>query len=198
VLQELDATKESMAGGWLHTGDLAMRHPNGSIQVKDRAKDIIISGGENVSSIEVETLLSSHPAMLGLQVLARACASPARPLLRRRLPAAAAAVARTGTRITLEAAPDRAAVVMGASSAESAAGAPAPARPSSMWRRFSCTWGTAASWSSPVEVLEDNDGLRERAAAVDEHRHLLVHGVVAQQLVALVPRSSPRSRTPGP
>jgi acyl-CoA synthetase (AMP-forming)/AMP-acid ligase II len=69
--RDLDATKKVMAGGWLHTGDLAVRHPDGSIQVKDRAKDIIISGGENVSSIEVETLLSSHPAVLEAAVVAR-------------------------------------------------------------------------------------------------------------------------------
>ncbi|KAI4995234.1 hypothetical protein ZWY2020_035137 [Hordeum vulgare] len=60
-----------MAGGWLHTGDLAVRHPDGYIQLKDRAKDIIISGGENISSIEVESVIFSHPAVLEAAVVAR-------------------------------------------------------------------------------------------------------------------------------
>ncbi|RLN19632.1 putative acyl-activating enzyme 1, peroxisomal [Panicum miliaceum] len=64
--KDLNATKESMAGGWLHTGDLAVRHPDGYIQLKDRAKDVIISGGENISSIEVD-----HPAVLEAAVVAR-------------------------------------------------------------------------------------------------------------------------------
>ncbi|CAN6296642.1 unnamed protein product [Urochloa humidicola] len=69
--KDLAATKESMAGGWLHTGDLAVRHPDGCIQVKDRAKDIIISGGENISSMEVESMIFSHPAVLEAAVVAR-------------------------------------------------------------------------------------------------------------------------------
>ncbi|KAL6660262.1 hypothetical protein ACP70R_002384 [Stipagrostis hirtigluma subsp. patula] len=69
--KDLAATKESMAGGWLHTGDLAVRHPDGSVQLKDRAKDIIISGGENISSIEVESVIFSHPAVLEAAVVAR-------------------------------------------------------------------------------------------------------------------------------
>ncbi|KAJ1298926.1 hypothetical protein BS78_01G491400 [Paspalum vaginatum] len=69
--RDLNATKESMAGGWLHTGDLAVRHPDGYIQLKDRAKDIIISGGENISSIEVESVIFSHPAVLEAAVVAR-------------------------------------------------------------------------------------------------------------------------------
>jgi acyl-CoA synthetase (AMP-forming)/AMP-acid ligase II len=69
--KDLKATKESMAGGWLHTGDLAVRHPDGYIQIKDRAKDIIISGGENISSIEVESVIFSHPAVLEAAVVAR-------------------------------------------------------------------------------------------------------------------------------
>ncbi|CAL4920624.1 unnamed protein product [Urochloa decumbens] len=69
--RDLAATKESMAGGWLHTGDLAVRHPDGYIQLKDRAKDIIISGGENISSIEVESVIFSHPAVLEAAVVAR-------------------------------------------------------------------------------------------------------------------------------
>ncbi|XP_047084096.1 butanoate--CoA ligase AAE1-like [Lolium rigidum] len=69
--KDIDATKESMAGGWLRTGDLGMRHPDGYIQLKDRAKDIIISGGENISSIEVESVIFSHPAVLEAAVVAR-------------------------------------------------------------------------------------------------------------------------------
>ncbi|XP_037437076.1 probable acyl-activating enzyme 1, peroxisomal [Triticum dicoccoides] len=69
--KDITATKESMAGGWLHTGDLAVRHRDGYIQLKDRAKDIIISGGENISSIEVESVIFSHPAVLEAAVVAR-------------------------------------------------------------------------------------------------------------------------------
>ncbi|KAL6907418.1 hypothetical protein ACP4OV_002457 [Aristida adscensionis] len=65
------ATEEAMRGGWLRTGDLAVRHPDGWIQLKDRSKDIIISGGENISSIEVETVLFGHPAVLDAAVVAR-------------------------------------------------------------------------------------------------------------------------------
>jgi fatty-acyl-CoA synthase len=65
------ATDESFAGGWYHTGDLGVVHPDGYIQVKDRSKDIIISGGENISSIEVEDVLYQHPAVLEAAVVAR-------------------------------------------------------------------------------------------------------------------------------
>lgn len=69
--KDIDATKESMIGGWLHTGDLAVRNPDGYIQLKDRAKDIIISGGENISSIEVESVIFRHPAVLEAAVVSR-------------------------------------------------------------------------------------------------------------------------------
>uniref|UniRef100_A0ACD5WEG7 Uncharacterized protein n=1 Tax=Avena sativa TaxID=4498 RepID=A0ACD5WEG7_AVESA len=69
--KDVSATKECMAGGWLRTGDLGVRHPDGYIQLKDRAKDIIISGGENISSIEVESVIFSHPAVLEAAVVAR-------------------------------------------------------------------------------------------------------------------------------
>ncbi|TKV98351.1 hypothetical protein SEVIR_9G555000v4 [Setaria viridis] len=69
--KDLKATQESMAGGWLHSGDLAVRHPDGYIQLRDRAKDIIISGGENISSIEVESVIFSHQAVLEAAVVAR-------------------------------------------------------------------------------------------------------------------------------
>ncbi len=61
-LKDPAATEAAFAGGWFHTGDLAVRHPDGYIQLKDRSKDIIISGGENISSIEVEDVLFKHPA----------------------------------------------------------------------------------------------------------------------------------------
>ncbi|TFH46954.1 MAG: acyl-CoA synthetase, partial [Lysobacterales bacterium] len=65
------ATGDAFRGDWLHTGDLAVRHPNGYVEVKDRAKDIIISGGENISSLEVEELLYKHPAIMEAAVVAR-------------------------------------------------------------------------------------------------------------------------------
>jgi fatty-acyl-CoA synthase len=66
------ATTEAFAGGWFHTGDLGVVHPDGYIEVKDRAKDIIISGGENISSLEVEEVLYRHPAVMEAAVVARA------------------------------------------------------------------------------------------------------------------------------
>jgi len=63
------ATAEAFRGGWYHTGDLGVMHPDGYIQLKDRAKDIIISGGENISSIEVEQALYSHPGVLDVAVI---------------------------------------------------------------------------------------------------------------------------------
>jgi len=65
------ATEEAFAGGWFHTGDLAVWHPDGYIEVKDRSKDIIISGGENISSLEVEEALYRHPKVLEAAVVAR-------------------------------------------------------------------------------------------------------------------------------
>lgn len=70
-LKNPDATREAFAGGWFHTGDLAVRHPDGYIEIKDRLKDIIISGGENISTIEVEGVLYRHPAVLEAAVVAR-------------------------------------------------------------------------------------------------------------------------------
>ncbi len=65
------ATQEAFAGGWFHSGDLAVWHADGYMEIKDRAKDIIISGGENISSIEIEGVLYSHPAVLEAAVVAR-------------------------------------------------------------------------------------------------------------------------------
>ncbi|MGC2854320.1 acyl-CoA synthetase [Novispirillum sp. DQ9] len=65
------ATDEAFAGGWFHTGDLGVMHPDGYIQLKDRSKDIIISGGENISSIEVEGVLYKHPAVALCAVIAK-------------------------------------------------------------------------------------------------------------------------------
>ncbi len=64
------ATEEAFAGGYFHSGDLAVRHPDGYVEIKDRAKDVIISGGENISSIEVEATLYRHPAVLEAAVTA--------------------------------------------------------------------------------------------------------------------------------
>lgn len=65
------ATADATAGGWFHTGDLAVQHPGGEVQIVDRAKDIIISGGENVSSLAVEQALATHPAVTECAVVAR-------------------------------------------------------------------------------------------------------------------------------
>jgi fatty-acyl-CoA synthase len=70
-LRNPDATREAFAGGWFHTGDLAVMHPDGYIEIKDRAKDVIISGGENISSLEVEEVLYQHPAVMEAAVVAR-------------------------------------------------------------------------------------------------------------------------------
>ncbi|MSQ71000.1 MAG: acyl-CoA synthetase [Betaproteobacteria bacterium] len=69
-LKNPKATEEAFAGGWFHSGDLAVMHPDGYIKIKDRAKDIIISGGENISSIEVEDVIYRHPAVLACAVVA--------------------------------------------------------------------------------------------------------------------------------
>ncbi|HEY2134082.1 MAG TPA: AMP-binding protein [Acetobacteraceae bacterium] len=65
------ATEAAFAGGWLHTGDLAVLHPDGYVEMKDRSKDLIISGGENISSLELENVLYRHPAVLEAAVVAR-------------------------------------------------------------------------------------------------------------------------------
>jgi len=64
------STKRAFAGGWFHSGDLGVVHPDGYVQLKDRSKDIIISGGENISSIEVEDVLHKHPAVANVAVVA--------------------------------------------------------------------------------------------------------------------------------
>src|SRR6266568_7127770 len=64
------ATAEAFRGGWFHSGDLAVMHPDGYIEIRDRAKDIIISGGENISTVEVERVLVSHPDVLEAAVVA--------------------------------------------------------------------------------------------------------------------------------
>ena len=70
-LKNKAATEKAFAGGWFHTGDLGVMHPDGYIQLKDRSKDIIISGGENISSIEVEDALYKHPAVQAAAVVAK-------------------------------------------------------------------------------------------------------------------------------
>ncbi len=66
-----EASQDSMKSGWFHSGDLAVMHPSGYIQVKDRSKDIIISGGENISSVEIENIVTRHPAVSLAAVVAR-------------------------------------------------------------------------------------------------------------------------------
>ena len=70
-LKNSKATQDAFAGGWYHTGDLAVQYPDGYIKIKDRSKDIIISGGENISSIEVEDVLYRHPEVLAAAVVAK-------------------------------------------------------------------------------------------------------------------------------
>ena len=70
-LKNPKATDDAFRGGWFHSGDLAVQYPDGYIQIKDRSKDIIISGGENISSIEVEDVLYRHPAVLAAAVVAK-------------------------------------------------------------------------------------------------------------------------------
>ncbi len=70
-LKNPKATAEAFHGGWFHTGDLAVMYPDGYVKIKDRSKDIIISGGENISSIEVEDVLYRHPAVMAAAVVAK-------------------------------------------------------------------------------------------------------------------------------
>jgi fatty-acyl-CoA synthase len=70
-LKNRRATDEAFSGGWFHSGDLGVKHPDGYVQLKDRSKDIIISGGENISSIEVEDALYKHPAVQAAAVVAK-------------------------------------------------------------------------------------------------------------------------------
>jgi fatty-acyl-CoA synthase len=70
-LKNEGATEEAFAGGWFHSGDLAVKHMDGYIQIRDRSKDIIISGGENISSIEVEDAIYKHPAVAMVAVVAK-------------------------------------------------------------------------------------------------------------------------------
>ena len=70
-LKNKDESDKSMAQGWFHSGDLAVMYPNGYIQIKDRSKDIIISGGENISSVEIENTLYKHPSVLFAAVVAQ-------------------------------------------------------------------------------------------------------------------------------
>ncbi|MFZ0217768.1 MAG: AMP-binding protein, partial [Candidatus Dormiibacterota bacterium] len=68
--ENAEATAEAFSGGWFHTGDVGVWHPDGSIELRDRKKDVIISGGENISTIEVEQTVASHPAVLECAVVA--------------------------------------------------------------------------------------------------------------------------------
>ena len=90
-LKNPTATQEAFAGGWFHSGDLAVLHPDGYMKIKDRSKDIIISGGENISSIEVEDVLYRHPAVLAAAVVAQPDAQAG---ARRRAPSSSSRPAR--------------------------------------------------------------------------------------------------------
>ena len=70
-LKNTEGTEQAFAGGWFHSGDLGVLHPDGYIELKDRSKDIIISGGENISSVEIENVLYQHPDILEAAVVAR-------------------------------------------------------------------------------------------------------------------------------
>ena len=70
-LKNPKATRKAFKGGWFRTGDLAVRHKDGYVEVKDRSKDIIISGGENISSLEVEEALYLHPAVMEAAIVAK-------------------------------------------------------------------------------------------------------------------------------
>ena len=70
-LKNPTATAKAFEGGWFHTGDLAVMEPDRYVKIKDRSKDVIISGGENISSIEVEDALYRHPAVVACAVVAR-------------------------------------------------------------------------------------------------------------------------------
>ena len=70
-LKNAKASKDAFAGGWFHSGDLGVMHKDGYVELKDRSKDIIISGGENISSIEVEDALYKHPAVANAAVVAK-------------------------------------------------------------------------------------------------------------------------------
>lgn len=69
-LHDAKSTAEAFAGGWFHTGDVGVVHPDGYVEIKDRSKDVIISGGENISSVEVESVLYTHPAVSEAAVVA--------------------------------------------------------------------------------------------------------------------------------
>jgi fatty-acyl-CoA synthase len=64
-----EETQEAFEGGWFHTEDLGVWHPNGDVEVRDRDKDVIISGGENISSVEVEQVIEEHPAVMEAAVI---------------------------------------------------------------------------------------------------------------------------------
>ena len=70
-LKNPEGTEQAFAGGWFHSGDLGVLHSDGYIELKDRSKDIIISGGENISSVEIENVLYQHPDILEVAVVAR-------------------------------------------------------------------------------------------------------------------------------
>jgi fatty-acyl-CoA synthase len=67
--EDAAATEKAFEGGWFHSGDLGVMHPDGFVELRDRAKDVVVSGGENISTIEVEQALASHPAVVEAAVI---------------------------------------------------------------------------------------------------------------------------------
>jgi fatty-acyl-CoA synthase len=67
--EDEEATQEAFKGGWFHSGDLGVMHPDGYVELRDRLKDVVISGGENISTVEVEQAVLSHPAVLEAAVV---------------------------------------------------------------------------------------------------------------------------------
>jgi fatty-acyl-CoA synthase len=67
--EDVDGTEKAFAGGWFHSGDLGVMHPDGYVELRDRAKDVVVSGGENISTVEVEQAIMSHPAVLEVAVI---------------------------------------------------------------------------------------------------------------------------------
>jgi fatty-acyl-CoA synthase len=67
--EDAAGTEKAFAGGWFHSGDLGVMHPDGYVELRDRAKDVVISGGENISTVEVEQAVVSHPAVLEAAVI---------------------------------------------------------------------------------------------------------------------------------
>ena len=165
-LKNEKATEDAFAGGWFHSGDLGVLHPDGYIQLKDRSKDIIISGGENISSIEVEDVLYKHPAVAAAAVVAKPDAkwgeTPCAFVELR--PGATATEAADHRLVPREARPLQ---MPDATSCSSSCPRPRPARS----RNSSCaTWRTK---SEPMPLLRFDLIEGRREAEIKTHRAML-------------------------